>query len=132
MKESEDDHQTGETPDKNTFDSCEQVSPDIKGKKGHDLTLTAQNESAQKKAKRPFEYTGEQSPKEPSFNLRELDPNQMKEINELLREYIEVPTPHSLPRRKLIPSPDLRPEALQDENLTEQERQILLQQQIYF
>ena len=114
MKASED---KGETPDKGTFDSQDQVSPDIKAKKGHDLTLTAQNESAQKKAKKPFEYKED---KHPSFNLRELNPDQMRDINELLREYIEVPTPHSLPKQKLVPSPDLRPEALHNEDLSEE------------
>lgn len=98
-----------------------------KGKKG-ELTLTAQNESASKK-KRPFEYNekettqGEQEVK--PFSLKDLDPEQMREINNLLQEYIEVPTAHSLPKRVLIPSPDMRPEALEDENLTIEKRELL-------
>jgi hypothetical protein len=46
----------------------------------------------------------------------------MQEINEILKQYIEVPRAHSLPKRKVIPSPDMRPEALDDEKLTESER----------
>jgi len=51
--------------------------------------------------------------------LKDLDPEQMREINQLLMEYIEVPRAHTLPKRMVIPSPDMRPEALEDENLTE-------------
>jgi len=43
----------------------------------------------------------------------------MREINSLLKEYIEVPRAHSLPKRAVIPSPDMRPDALNDENITE-------------
>lgn len=57
------------------------------------------------------------------FSLRDLDPEQMRDINTLLKEYIEVPRAHSLPKKKIIPSPDMRPEALEDENLSDQERQ---------
>jgi hypothetical protein len=56
----------------------------------------------------------------------------MREINGLLMEYIEVPRAHSLPKRKYIPSPDMRPEALMDEHLDDQQRQLLMQQQKYF
>ena len=56
----------------------------------------------------------------------------MREINDLLREYIEVPTAHSLPKKCYIPSPDMRPEALHDENLTPQQREHLLQQQMLY
>jgi hypothetical protein len=47
----------------------------------------------------------------------------MKQINDLLMEYIEVPRAHSLPRKVLIPSPDMRPEALHDENLSSLQRE---------
>jgi hypothetical protein len=60
--------------------------------------------------------------------LKDLDPEQMREINQLLMEYIEVPRAHSLPKRMVIPSPDMRPEALEDENLTEMQRQQLMAQ----
>jgi len=43
----------------------------------------------------------------------------MREINNLLKEYIEVPRAHSLPKRAGIPSPDMRPDALSDENLSD-------------
>ena len=43
----------------------------------------------------------------------------MSEINKILEEYIEVPRAHTLPKNVYHPSPDLRPEALADENLTE-------------
>ena len=43
----------------------------------------------------------------------------MREINQLLQEYIEIPRPFSMPRKVLVPSPDMRPEALKDENLTD-------------
>ena len=46
----------------------------------------------------------------------------MREINNLLKEYIEVPRAHSLPKRAVIPSPDMRQEALNDENLTDNQR----------
>lgn len=52
----------------------------------------------------------------------------MREINNLLMEYIEVPRPHSLPKKYVIPSPDMRPAALEDEDLTEMQRQQLEQQ----
>ena len=52
----------------------------------------------------------------------------MREINGLLMEYIEVPRAHSLPKRRYVPSPDMRPEALMDEHLDEQQRQLLMQQ----
>lgn len=42
-------------------------------------------------------------------------------------EYIEVPIAHSLPKQRYIPSPDMNPAALEDENLTEMQRQQLLQ-----
>jgi len=61
-----------------------------------------------------------------------LDPEQMREINQLLMDYIEVPRAHSVPRRQQIPSPDMRPEALQDENLSDKQREQLLQMQIYY
>lgn len=47
----------------------------------------------------------------------------MREINKLLMEYIEVPRAHSLPKKHYIPSPDMNPAALEDENLTEMQRQ---------
>ncbi len=50
----------------------------------------------------------------------------MCEINKLLQEYIEVPRPHTLPKKHIVPSPDMRPEALADENLTDLQRQLLL------
>lgn len=56
----------------------------------------------------------------------------MRDINDLLKEYIEVPRAHTLPKRTVIPSPDMRPEALNDESLSDVQRQQLLQQQIYF
>jgi hypothetical protein len=56
----------------------------------------------------------------------------MREINNILMQYIEVPRPHSDPRKILIPSPDMRPEALLNENLTDAERQQLHQYQLYF
>jgi hypothetical protein len=43
-----------------------------------------------------------------------------------------VPPAHSLPRKYLIPSPDVRPEALYDQNLSEQEREYLVKQQMLF
>lgn len=82
------------------------------------MTLTVQNESSTKKKQRPFDY-GES---EPQFSLKNLDAEQMREINNLLCEYIEVPIAHSLPKMTLIPSPDMRPEALLQEGITEMER----------
>jgi hypothetical protein len=84
------------------------------------------NESASKK-KRPFEYNEKQDESK-TFSLKDLDPEQMREINNLLMEYIEVPRAHSLPRRRYVPSPDMRPEALMDDRLDDQQRQMLLQQ----
>lgn len=43
----------------------------------------------------------------------------MREINHILEEYIEVPRAHSLPKKVYHPSPDLRPDALNDEDLSE-------------
>lgn len=124
-----------------TFESQEKT-PDTKkspnpkkGKKKQaddtGLNLTSQNESASKK-KRPFEYTEQENPKTKDgssklFSLRDLDAEQMREINSLLKEYIEVPRAHSLPKRAVIPSPDMRPEALNDEGLNENQRNTLLQ-----
>ena len=88
------------------------------------------NESASKK-KRPFEYN-EQKEEGKTFALKDLDPEQMREINNLLMEYIEVPRAHSLPRKRYVPSPDMRPEALMDERLEESQRELLMQQQKYF
>lgn len=89
-----------------------------------ELTLTSMNESASKK-KKPFDYeTNNQDQDElKPFSLKDLDPEQMKQINDLLMEYIEVPRAHSLPRKVLIPSPDMRPEALHDENLSSLQRE---------
>jgi hypothetical protein len=42
----------------------------------------------------------------------------MREINRLLMEYIEVPRAHTVPKKMVIPSPDMRPEALEDEDLS--------------
>lgn len=56
----------------------------------------------------------------------------MLELNQLLNQHIELPKPHSTPKQNYIPSPDMRPEAIHDENLTEIERQNLMQQQLYF
>ena len=109
-----------------------------KGKKKEDeaaaLTLAPMNESASKR-KKPFEYNEKETPLDKDgtggqpklFSLKDLDADQMREINNLLKEYIEVPRAHSLPKKHVIPSPDLRPEALADENLSEQQRQQLLQ-----
>jgi len=110
-----------------------------KGKKKEEdaaatLTLTSMNESASKR-KKPFEYNEKESPlnkdgtnkEQKLFSLKDLDADQMREINNLLKEYIEVPRAHSLPKKHVIPSPDLRPEALADENLSENQRQQLLQ-----
>lgn len=47
----------------------------------------------------------------------------MKELNQLLMDHIELPQPHSVPKMHYIPSPDMRPEALQDDNLTELQRE---------
>lgn len=91
-----------------------------------ELKLKSMNESASKK-KRPFDYK-EKENEQKLFALRDLDPEQMREINDLLKEYIEVPKAHSLPRRNYIPSPDMRPEALMDERLDDQQRQLLMQQ----
>lgn len=106
-------------------------STDGKAKKGgkpttgekNALTLAAQNESASKK-KKPFEYNEADQMDQPRkpFSLKELDPEQMQEINNLLKEYIEVPRPHSLPKKTLLPSPDMHPSALEDEDLTELQR----------
>lgn len=105
-----------------------------KGK--HQLKLTSLNESASKK-KRPFEYNEAEKPDSPKksklpFALKDLDPDQMREINQVLQEYIEVPRPFSLPRRVLVPSPDMRPEALNDENLSEAQRQELYRIQMEY
>lgn len=106
--------------------------PQTAQKQGNGIQLTSQNESATKK-KRPFEYTEkEQDEAGGLFSLKDLNPEQMMDLNMILREHIELPRPHSTPKTTYIPSPDMRPEALQDENLTEIERQNLLQQQIYF
>jgi hypothetical protein len=94
------------------------------------LTLTAMNESASKK-KRPFEYH-EKAEEGKTFALKDLDPEQMREINQLLMQYIEVPRAHSLPSKRYIPSPDMRPEALMDERLDQDQRELLMQQQNYF
>jgi len=51
----------------------------------------------------------------------------MKEINKILEEYIEVPRAHSMPKRVYVPSPDMRPEALADEDLSDLQRQQLMQ-----
>lgn len=56
----------------------------------------------------------------------------MREVNQLLMQYIDVPKPHSTPKRVFIPSPDMRPEALLNEHLSDLERQQLQQQQLYF
>ena len=107
-----------------------------KGK--HALKLTSLNESASKK-KRPFEYNEvvdnkPDSPKKDKmpFALKDLDPDQMREINQVLQEYIEVPRPYSLPKKVLVPSPDLRPEALTDENLSDIQRQELYRIQMEY
>jgi len=86
--------------------------------KNEELTLTAQNESASKK-KRPFEYNAKEDGGENLFSLKNLDPEEMRKMNNILREYIEVPKGHSEPKKTYIPSPDMRPEAIQDDNLTE-------------
>jgi hypothetical protein len=102
-----------------------------------ELKLTAQSESASKK-KRPFDYIEKedgsengQENKKP-FALKDLDPEQMRQINKLLMEYMEVPRSHTLPKRVLIPSPDMRPEALEDENLSQMQKAQLIEQQKYF
>lgn len=80
------------------------------------------NESASKKKKQPFEYQEkelQQDEETKPFSLKNLDPEQMSEINKILEGYIEVPRAHTLPKHVFHPSPDLRPEALADENLTE-------------
>lgn len=56
----------------------------------------------------------------------------MREINIILEEYIEVPRAHSLPKKVFHPSPDLRPEALADENLTDIQRNQLLEAQMFY
>jgi hypothetical protein len=92
-------------------------------KNAAELKLTAMNESASKK-KKPFDYiendnsNDEEKDKKP-FALKDLDPEQMKQINNLLKEYIEVPRAHSMPKKAVVPSPDMRPEALEDENLSQ-------------
>jgi hypothetical protein len=89
------------------------------------------NESASKK-KKPFDYienddADQQQDKKP-FALKDLDPEQMREINRLLMEYIEVPRAHTLPKKMVVPSPDMRPEALEDEELTQMQRGQLMEQ----
>ena len=107
-------------------------SPDPKQKmKGaQSLKLTSMNESAQKK-KRPFDYS-EKEDGDKKFSLKNLNPEQMRELNNLLMQYIEVPRPHSDPRKVQVPSPDMRPEALLDQNLSEEDRRRLQLQQQYF
>jgi hypothetical protein len=52
------------------------------------LNLKAQNESASKK-KKPFEYSEKDTKPQPnSFSLKDLDPEQMRQINQLLKDYI--------------------------------------------
>ena len=47
-------------------------------------------------------------------------------------DYMEVPRSHTLPKKVLIPSPDMRAEALEDEDLTQMQRAQLVEQQKYF
>lgn len=101
------------------------------------LSLTQMNESASKKKKQPFEYQekdidDDDDDLQKPFSLKDLDPEQMREINKILEEYIEVPRAHSLPKRVFHPSPDLRPEALADENLTDMQRTQLIEAQMYY
>lgn len=103
------------------------------------LSLTQMNESASKKKKQPFEYQEKENiddddddEQNKPFSLKDLDPEQMREINKILEEYIEVPRAHSLPKRVFHPSPDLRPEALADENLTDMQRTQLIEAQMYY
>lgn len=49
----------------------------------------------------------------------------MRILNEKLDEYWELPRSMSEPRLKYVPSPDLRPEALEEAD--DVQRQILLQ-----
>lgn len=56
----------------------------------------------------------------------------MREINKILEEYIEVPRAHTLPKHVFHPSPDLRPEALADENLTELQKTQLIEAQLFY
>ena len=51
----------------------------------------------------------------------------MREINQLLQEYIEIPRPFSMPRKVFVPSPDMRPEALKDEGLSDLQRRELFE-----
>lgn len=44
------------------------------------------------------------------FSLRSLDPAQMRELNEMLEQFVEVPRAQSMPRRKYIASPSMSPE----------------------
>jgi len=37
--------------------------------------------------------------------LKNLNPNQIQHVNQMLEQYIEMPKPQSLPRLKYIPSP---------------------------
>lgn len=101
------------------------------------LSLTQMNESASKKKKQPFEYQekdidDDDDDLQKPFSLKDLDPEQMREINKILEEYIEVPRAHSLPKRVFHPSPDLRPEALANENLTDMQRTQLIEAQMYY
>ena len=112
-----------ETPDKEILASspADDKNPANSSKRPNEaLQLTQQNESASKKKQGS-------PPKEKPFALRDLDPEEMREINELLQEYIEIPRPFSMPRRVLVPSPDMRPEALKDEDLTDLQRRELFE-----
>ena len=99
------------------------------------LNLTQMNEYVSKKKKKTFEYQEKEDAREDQckpFSLKDLYPEQMREINKILEEYLKVSRAHSLPKRVFHPSPDLRPEALADENLTEMQRTQLAQAQMYY
>lgn len=63
------------------------------------------------------------------WSLKDCNLRQLKMLNDKLDDYQEKPYTFSEPRKRYVPSPDLRPEAI--ESLEPHQRDVLMQQLQY-
>lgn len=78
----------------------------LDGPGGKQLGLSKQNESSSKHER----FLLKESEK---WSLKDCNLRQLKMLNEKLDDYQEKPYAFSEPRKRYVPSPDLRPEAIE-------------------
>ena len=89
--------------------------------------LSRQNESTASKQNSVYQQdSAAERQEQQQWGLHRLNPHQMRILNDKLDEFQDKPRNMSEPRMKYVPSPDLRPEALEEAD--EVQRTILLQQ----